>query len=91
MPLTPEQRAAHEELDQAIKKVLDLQGRCPEHAEEPMPTLVDWVVVVEGLTFDDEGDSLGWHNILFRGGQCRRSVALGLLDIGVELMEPEEG
>jgi len=87
MPLTPEQRQAHEELDQAIKKVLELQG---VEDDGPMPFLVDWLVVVEGVNYDDNGDSMGWHNVLFRGGQCRRSVALGLLDIGVELMEPVE-
>lgn len=87
MPLTPDQLRAHEELDAAIKKVLELQG---VEGDEPMPTLVDWIVVCEGMRFDDEGDSVGYHNILFRGGQVRRSVALGLLDIGLELMEPRE-
>lgn len=87
MALTPEQRQAHEVLDEAIKKVLELQGTAND---EPLPTLVDWVVVVEGISFDDDGDQEGWYNILFRGGQARRSVALGLLDIGVELMEPSE-
>ena len=90
MALTPEQRQAHEELDTAIKKVLELQERCPEHQDEPWPLLVDWLVVVEGVTYDEAGDSLGWHNILFRGGQCRRTVALGLLDVGLELMETTE-
>lgn len=87
MPLTPEQRTAHEELDAAIKKVLELQG---VEDDEPMPMLVDWLVVCEGLVYDEGGDAVGYHNILFRGGQARRSVALGLLDIGLELMEPRE-
>lgn len=89
MALTPEQRKAHEELDAAIKKVLELQGM--EGDPDPFPMLVDWIVVAEGVTYDDSGDSVGWHNLLFRGGQARRSVALGLLDIGLELMEPQEG
>lgn len=85
MPLTPEQRAAHEELDEAIKKVLALQGT---EDDAPEPLLVDWMVIIEGVSFRDDGDSQCWHNLLFRGGQCRRTVALGLLDVGLELMEP---
>lgn len=87
MPLSPESKQAHEELDAAIKKVLELQG---VKGDYPKPLVIDWLVICEGVQYDDEGDSLGYHNLLFRGGQCRRSVALGLLDIGVELMEPSE-
>ena len=87
MALTPEQKKAHEELDEAIKKVLELQGTFDGG---PMPTLVDWIVVVEGISFDEEGDSIGHANTLFRGGQCRRSVALGLLSIGEELLVGED-
>lgn len=87
MPLTPEQRVAHEELDEAIKKVLALQGTADGG---PEPTLVDWIVVVEGISFDDEGDQVGHANTLFRGGQCRRTVALGLLAVGEELMVGED-
>lgn len=87
MPLTPEQRAAHERLDEAIKEVLALQG---VEDDEPMPMLVDWLVVCEGVYYDSEGDSVGYHNILFRGGQCRRSVALGLLDIGADLLDEQD-
>lgn len=87
MALTPESMKAHEELDAAMKKVLALQGIKGDY---PEPLLVDWIVVCEGVHYDDAGDSLGYYNLIFRGGQCRRSVALGLLDIGVELMDPED-
>lgn len=87
MPLTPEQRVAHEELDDAIQKVLALQGT---EDGSPLPTLVDWIIVVEGISFDDEGDSIGHANTLFRGGQCRRTVALGLLSVGEELLVQED-
>jgi len=87
MALTPEQKAAHEELDAAIRKVLSFQG---VREGGPPPNLVDWIVVTEGISFDENGDSIGWHNMIFRGGQVRRSVALGLLEIGSDLMIPQE-
>lgn len=85
MALTPEQKAAHEALDEAIQGVLASQG---VEGDGPLPHTVDWLVVVEGIEFDDNGDQVGWHNLLFRGGQIRRSVALGLLEIGGELLLP---
>lgn len=87
MALTPEQKAAHEALDEAIQRVLMLQGT---QGDEPLPNLVDWMIVAEGITFDEEGDQVGWHNLVFRGGQIRRSVALGLLEIGGELLIPTD-
>lgn len=90
MALTPEQKAAHEELDAAIRRLLETMGQRKDEPDEPFPVLVDWLVICEGVTYDEDGDSRGWYNTLFRGGQVRRSVALGLLDIGAELLEPTE-
>ena len=89
MALTPEQKAAHERLDEAIKDVLRLQGT---QGGGPDPTLVDWMVVAEGITWNEDGDSIPAHNVLFRGGQCRLTVALGLLEVGAMLLaDNEEG
>jgi hypothetical protein len=85
--LTPEQKQAHAALDEAVQEVLRHQGA---EGGGPLPTLVDWLVVVEGVTFEDNGDNTEWHNIILRGGAGRRSVALGLLDIAAELLEPTE-
>lgn len=92
MALTPEQRKAHEVLDEAIKEVLRLQGVKDEDPDEaePFPMLVDWIVVAEGMRYEENGDSVGYHNIIFRGGQVRLSVALGLLDIGDSMLREGE-
>lgn len=87
MALTPEQKTAHDRLDEALQEVLRLQGVEGEDSEEvPFPLLVDWIIVVEGVRYEENGDSVGYHNVVFRGGQVRLTVALGLLDIGDTLL-----
>jgi hypothetical protein len=87
MALTPEAKAAHEELELALQKVLTLQG---SEDDGPLPVLVDWLVVVEGMKWDDDGDSVGYHNVIFRGGQVRLTVALGLLEVAHDLLGPDQ-
>jgi hypothetical protein len=87
MPLTPEAKAAHDELEAAILKVLAIQG---VEGEGDLPLLVDWMCIVEGMRWDEQGDSVGYHNVLFRGGQVRLTVALGLLDVAADLLGPEK-
>jgi hypothetical protein len=89
MALTPEQKVATEELEAAIMKVVRLH-----RALEPESVLVDWMVLVEGMGFEGSGDSLLDFGMLFRGGQVRHTVALGMLSIANDQLltgpEPRE-
>jgi len=56
--------------------------------------MADFVVIVEGLSYDEDGDpDETFVGIAFRNGMARKSVALGLLKMGEDLLltgEPVE-
>lgn len=79
MKLTPEQIEANKELEQAIDKCVRLFGilRDPEMGEPNIRT--DFVVIVEGLKFDDEGDlSEDYYGLLFPNGVLPNAKAKGM-------------
>ena len=72
---TEAQRKADAQLDEAMLVVCEAYGLLADK------TMLDYVAVVEGVTFDDEGDiSKEYYVLVFRRGDARTSVALGLLD-----------
>lgn len=86
MALTPEQKQAHDELEEAIKKVITLTGTM-----SPNAMMAEWMVIIEGITFDEQGDSMIDFGLLFRGGQVRLTTALGMLEISKDqLLSPQE-
>lgn len=56
--------------------------------------MTDFVVIVEGLSYDEDGDpDETFVGIAFRNGMARKSVALGLLKMGEDMLltgEPVE-
>lgn len=88
MPMTPEVRAATEKLEEAIK------GMYHACATQPGSLLIDWIVVMEGMAYDDEGDRFTVMDMAFPNGQCRTTSAIGMLTLAhdkiVESPEVEE-
>jgi hypothetical protein len=56
--------------------------------------MTDFVVIVEGLSYDEDGDpDETFVGMAFRSGMARKSVALGLIKMGEDLLltgEPVE-
>jgi len=76
------QKAADKALDEAMDRVVDAYKLLPRE------TLVDYVVVIEGITLDDEGETDGeGFGLAFRHGHCRSTAAIGLLHKGLELFQ----
>jgi hypothetical protein len=49
--------------------------------------MADFVVIVEGLSYDEDGDpDETFVGIAFRNGMARKSVALGLLKMGEDML-----
>ena len=86
MALTPEQKAAYEELDEAIRKVLATLPRWKEDGAE-LPHLVEWVVVAEGMRYDASGEEEECWHVISPSGRIRSSVGIGLMEIGKAMME----
>lgn len=51
-------------------------------------TLVDYVLVAEGYRYDSETDSsMPSYGMAFQGGDCRRTTAVGVLRVGLQILE----
>ena len=49
--------------------------------------MADYVVIVEGLSYDEDGDpDETFTGMAFRNGMCRKSVALGLVRMAEDLL-----
>lgn len=76
---TADQRAADTAVREAIEQAVRAYGLIP-----PDATMVDFVIVIEGLRYRDnaEDEHDEFRALLYREGIARTSVALGLLDLG---------
>jgi len=91
VPKTPEQLAADTAIEAAIAQAVEAYELLSD------ATMVDFIAVVEGIEFDDDGELSAEHfGLVFRNGVARSTVALGLLDKGRDLLlngeryEPDE-
>jgi hypothetical protein len=84
---TPEQKAANEQLEDAIKEVVKAYDMMGEGR-----VITDYMVIGETIGFHDDEDTSSGVFLAFRGGRIRNSVALGLFDLGYDhykaTMEP---
>jgi hypothetical protein len=81
VPKTPEQRAADVAIEEAVMQVVQAYDLLDD------ATMVDFVGVVEGVKFDDDGELDAEHfGLVFRNGAARSTVALGLLEKGRDLL-----
>jgi hypothetical protein len=87
MTFTPEQKAANEKLEEAIKEVVKAYSMISESA-----VITDYMVIGETIGFHADEDTSTGVFLAFRGGRIRNSVALGLFDLGYDhykaTMEP---
>ena len=83
MAKTPEQKAADDLLEDAVQA---LAKAYPTLLPGDESIVVDYTVVVEGMRFDEEGNSLTDIGLAFRGGQCRSTVVLGQLQLAADVM-----
>lgn len=81
MPMTPEQRVASENLQEAISSNLRANGM------EGDEVLGDFVVVATGVSLDEDGEPETSYYMAFRDGYLQHHVALGLLHKAVGLIE----
>lgn len=83
MARTPEQRTADSALSDAVTAAARAYGLLPEDAHT-----TEFVVVVEGVRYgaDDPDEWEEFHGLVFRDGSTRKSVGLGLLRIGDDLL-----
>lgn len=78
---TQAQRDSDAELERAITAVCTAYGLLREKV------MLDYVVVIEGASFDDGGEvDEEYFGLAFRHGNARTSVALGLLTKGHDLL-----
>lgn len=83
MAKTLAQKAADKQLDDAVMRYVEAYKMLPENC-----TMTDYVMVIEGIGMDEEGEIDGeGYGIGFRHGNARTSVALGLLHKGLELLQ----
>jgi hypothetical protein len=78
--LTPEQKAANERVQTAIKEYLQLLGL---PADEVMG---DWMAIVSSVGWDEEGDPKNAYYLIFANGALQEHVGLGLLAKAQDLM-----
>lgn len=78
--MTPEQKAANEQLTEAIQAARQAYGY------DDGFLITDWVVLTAETRFDDDGDQISAYGKLYRDGQMPDYRALGLLEIHRELL-----
>lgn len=84
--MSPELKAAYDQLEAAIVNIRPLIK-----TDHPDSLLIDWVVVMEGVRYDDDGNRLTVMDNAYRDGECRLSAAIGILTLGLEhLVETPE-
>lgn len=71
MSRNPEQQAADEQLLAAIENIIRVDELLDEET-----ILLDFVVTMEGQKLDD---SRAYFAAAYKGGQCRSTVAVGML------------
>lgn len=85
MARTPEQRAADSALSDAVQRAAEAYGFLIEGA-----TIADFVIVLETVRYTEDPDEFEeFRGVLLRDGATRRTVAVGLLDLGKDLLLSE--
>lgn len=82
MKMTEEQRAAEAQLQEALEA--HVRAWKPAHEDG---LLVDWTIVAQLTSFDDDGDRQSAYHLIFGGGQMDEHRAIGLLDYGIHLLK----
>ena len=82
MPMTPEQKAANEQLEEAVKAILSAY---PTILGEDT-ILVDYTLIAEGMRFTEDGTSLTQVGLAYRGGDCRATIVLGQLQLAADIV-----
>lgn len=86
MPRTEAQRTADSALSAAVTTTARVYGLLPEDAHP-----IEFVVVVEGARYGADPDEFEeFHGLMFREGNTRKSVGVGLLRIGEDLLRNGE-
>lgn len=86
MAKTPEQKAADTALEEAVQQVV----RAYPTVLQPGSTVVEYLVAIEGIRYDEDGNSLTDVGVAFRDGHCRLTTALGLLTVAHDIMLDQE-
>jgi hypothetical protein len=77
------QKAADRQLDEAVERYIEAYKMLGDGVQ-----LVDYVMVMEGVELDQDGEIDGeGYGLGFRHGNARTSVALGLFHKGIELLQ----
>lgn len=79
MSITPEQKAANDQLEEAVHAVIKAYGSIPDGYN-----VTDYMVIGDAIGFHGEDDSDTAIFLLFRNGQMRATVGTGLFDLGYE-------
>lgn len=83
MAKTLAQKAADKQMDEAVLRMVEAYKMLPEGSN-----MVDYVTVIEGIGMDEEGEIDGeGYGLGFRHGNCRTSVAIGILTKGLEMLQ----
>lgn len=80
MAITPAQKKANDLLEEAVKAVTEAYPTILNGA-----TMVDYTVVVEGLTFTED-ESLTQVGLAYRQGECRATIVLGQLALAHDIV-----
>ena len=88
MAETPELKAAYEELDLVVRKLVALAWP-PEEDDHPS-TVTDWVVVVGQQFYDDDGDRVGAVGLFPREGSQPSYITEGLLSSALNNQQNRE-
>lgn len=79
MSLTPEQKAANEQLEKAVMAVIEAYGSIP-----PGYNVTNYMVVGESIGFHEDDNTDTAVFLLYRDGQIRATVGVGLFDLGYD-------
>lgn len=80
----PEVTAAQEALDIAMREMVRV---CAEHGQPLIgdgAMFVGYAVIIEGLTYNDEGHTMTSLGHVYDGGEMRLPSAVGLLQLGLD-------
>lgn len=82
MALTPEQREANEKLDEAVHALVAAYPDLLENSSN----VVEYVLVLEGIKYNEEGRTTTDIGLAFRDGQCRLTSVVGMLVLAHDIM-----
>lgn len=95
MNQSSEMKAAQDKIDSAVREFVQACKECGEAILSESALLSGYILILEGIHYDEEGGSKTSLGVAYDGGDMRLSAAVGLCQLTQDMLRgigsPEDG